>query len=238
MSVSRNWVLHNESRLIDRSTYRTPRIGRIRFKPGYYRIWRLARASAREILGFTSRYQYRLTPKLQRHYFQARQCDQSRLSLTVEFALLTSHLIPDHWSLKELLSSCSVYLNGICCTNRRLRLFCGDFVQMLINLKYYIALRWLDSWSVQKKTKVSKIFYRKLKPSPTNKSIKTVRKLPHWFFDLQYTHTDIPKYFEVDYFTLSVFLLHDQISFERWLPSRARQLNPLVINMYNWKYIT
>lgn len=238
MSVSRNWVLHNESRLIDRSTYRTPRIGRIRFKPGYYRIWRLARASAREILGFTSRYQYRLTPKLQRHYFQARQGDQSRLSLTVEFALLTSHLIPDHWSLKELLSSCSVYLNGICCTNRRLRLFCGDFVQMLINLKYYIALRWLDSWSVQKKTKVSKIFYRKLKPSPTNKSIKTVRKLPHWFFDLQYTHTDIPKYFEVDYFTLSVFLLHDQISFERWLPSRARQLNPLVINMYNWKYIT
>lgn len=238
MSVSRSWVLHNESRSICRSTYRTPRIGRIRFKPGYYRIWRLARSSAREILGFTSRYQYRLTPKLQRHYFQARSGSQDRLSLTVEFALLTSHLIPDHWSLKELLSSYSVYLNGTSCINPRLRLFCGDFLQLLINLKYYIALRWLDSWSVQKKTKVSKIFYRKLKPSPTNKAIKTVRKLPHWFFDLQYTHTDIPKYFEVDYFTLSIFLLHDYVNFERWLPSRARQLNPLAINMYNWKYIT
>ncbi len=238
LSVSRNWVLHNELRAICRSTYRTPRIGRIRFKPGYYRIWRLARASAREILGFTSRYQYSLTPKLQRHYFQARSGSQDKLSLTVEFALLTSHLIPDHWSLKELLSSHSVFLNGTSCTNPRLRLFCGDFLQLLINLKYYIALRWLDSWSVQKKTKVSKIFYRKLKPSPTNKAIKTVRKLPHWFFDLQYTHTDIPKYFEVDYFTLSVFLLHDYVSFERWLPSRASQLNPLVINMYNWKYIT
>ncbi len=238
LSVSRNWVLHNELRSICRSTYRTPRIGRIRFKPGYYRIWRLARASAREILGFTSRYQYSLTPKLQRHYFQARSGSQDKLSLTVEFALLTSHLIPDHWSLKELLCSHSVFLNGTSCVNPRLRLFCGDFLQLLINLKYYIALRWLDSWSVLKKTKVSKIFYRKLKPSPTNKAIKTVRKLPHWFFDLQYTHTDIPKYFEVDYFTLSVFLLHDYISFERWLPSRARQLNPLVINMYNWKYIT
>ena len=94
------------------------------------------------------------------------------------------------------------------------------------------------SWSTQKKGRVSKTFYRKFKPSSFNKDIKLVRRLPDWFYDLQYTYTDIPKYFEVDYFTLSIFLIHDNISQERWLPNRADQMDYNSMNMYNWKYIT
>lgn len=238
LTVTRNSHFRNYLKSFHPATRRSPRIRRIRFKPGYYRIWRLARVSAREILGFTSRYQYRLTPKLQKLYFDVRSVDQTQLSLTLEFALLTSGLVPDHWSLKELLDSSNVYLNGVICTNARFRLFCSDFVQLLINLKFYIALRWLDGWSLQRKAKVSKIFYRKLKPLGTNRNIRRIRKLPHWFFDLQYCNTDIPKYFEVDYFTLSIFLIHDNIRLERWLPTRANQFNLLMVNMYNWKYIT
>ena len=238
LSFTKDWGFRKFTESMTPAVNRTPRIRRIRFKPGYQRIWRIARTSARELLGFTSRYQYRLTPKLQQHYHQTRVADKVKLSLTVEFALLTSNFIPDHWSLKELLNSHNVFLNGISCTNPKLRLFCGDFLQLVVGLQYYAMSRWLTSWSTQKKGRVSKTFYRKFKPSTFNKNIKLVRRLPDWFYDLQYTYTDIPKYFEVDYFTLSIFLIHDNISQERWLPNRADQMDYSSTNMYNWKYIT
>ena len=238
LSFTRNWTMRRLVDSIAPPANKSPRIRRIRFKPGYNRIWRLARTSARELLGFTSRYQYRLTPKIQREYYQNRLSSNAKLSLTVEFALLTANFIPDHWSLKEILNSHNVFLNGRSCVNPKLRLFCSDFLQLVVGLQYYAMSRWLTSWSTQKKGRVSKTFYRKFKPSTFNKNIKLVRRLPDWFYDLQYTYTDIPKYFEVDYFTLSIFLIHDNISQERWLPNRADQMNYSYINMYNWKYIT
>ena len=238
LSFTKNWTVRKHSELTAPAVNKSPRIRRIRFKPGYYRIWRLARTSARELLGFTSRYQYRLTPKIQRQYYQVRAFKNVKLSLTVEFALLTCNFVPDHWSLKELLNSHNVFLNGTSCVNPKLRLFCSDFLQLVVGLQYYAMSRWLMSWSTQKKGRVSKTFYRKFKPSSFNKDIKLVRRLPDWFYDLQYTYTDIPKYFEVDYFTLSIFLIHDNISQERWLPNRADQMDYSSMNMYNWKYIT
>ena len=238
LSFTKNWTTRRLIESIAPPANKSPRIRRIRFKPGYNRIWRLARTSARELLGITSRYQYRLTPKIQREYYQNRLSPDIKLSLTVEFALLTANFIPDHWSLKEILNSHNVFLNGRSCVNPKLRLFCSDFLQLVVGLQYYAMSRWLASWSTQKKGRVSKTFYRKFKPSTFNKNIKLVRRLPDWFYDLQYTYTDIPKYFEVDYFTLSIFLIHDNISQERWLPNRADQMNYSFINMYNWKYIT
>ena len=71
------------------------KVQRVRFKPGYGRIWRQARVSIREILNMPSRYQYRLTPKLQTHYTQSRQLLNPYSSLSLDYLLMASHLIPD-----------------------------------------------------------------------------------------------------------------------------------------------
>ena len=237
------WMYHTINTFVKRGRVGpvTPRIRRIRFKPGYGRIWRTARKSIKDILNMPVRYQYRLTPKLQKRYFVARRSRLSHLSLTMGFALMTSRLIFDHHTLKELLLSSNVYLNSIVCSNSSTRLFVNDFVQLVVNLKFYVVLRWIKTWSVQRRFKASRVFYRKIKPMnyrKFNKTPKLSKNLPQWFFDLQYSQGDVPKYFEVDYFSLSIFVIHDQITSERWLPTKSNLYNPLTLNMYNWKYIT
>lgn len=243
LKFSTQWISNLQLNLLRRRIGKslTPRIRRIRFKPGYNRIWRVARTSIRDLLDLTTRYQYRLTPKLQKRYFQSRKLSTEYLSFTLGYALLSARFAHDNWILKEIVTSGNVFLNGFNCTNFHTRLFTNDFIQLIINLKFYIAARWLKNITSQKRTKVSKIFYRKLRPGvlrgPT-KTPKKSRNLPTYFFDLQYVYSDIPKCFEVDYFTLSIFVVHNQLFFEKQLPLRSTKINYRTLNMYNWKYIT
>ena len=214
------------------------RIRRIRFKPGYGRIWRAARESIREILNMPHRYQYRLTPKLQLRYFHFRKLANPLSTLKLDFALMSCHLAPDIWYASSLLDNYSVFLNGHGATNLDTRLFTGDFIQLTVSLKFYIASRWLKNWSVLKRQRVNKLFYRKFRPSGTNRRIRFVRTLPNWFFGIKFTYCDIPKYFEVDFFTLSIFLLHERTELESLLPKEPYKLDTVILNMYNWKYLT
>jgi hypothetical protein len=144
----------------------------------------------------------------------------------------------DRVSTNDLLDSGNVFLNGLSCSNGDFYLFVNDFIQLIVNIKFYIALRWMKNWFILRRNRINKIFYRKYRSSHSNRFIKTVRRLPSWFFDLQTAHTDLPKYFELDYFTLSIFVIHDELRHEKFTPSRAYLLDSQVLNMYNWKYIT
>lgn len=214
------------------------KIRRIRFKPGYGRIWRTARESIREILNMPHRYQYRLTPKLQLRYFQFRKHVSAFSTLKLDFALMSCHLSPDIWHSKSLVDSYAVFLNGQGATNLDTRLFTGDFIQLTISLKFYIASRWLKNWSILKRQRINKLFYRKFRPSGTNRRVRFVRTLPNWFFGIKFTYCDVPKYFEVDLFTLSIFLLHGRTELESFLPKEPYKLDKTILNMYNWKYLT
>ena len=219
----------------------TPRIRRIRFKPGYGRIWRAARKSIKEILNISVRYQYRLTPKLQRLYYRNRQSSQVYSSLTLGFALLAGRFAFDRKTIYDLLSSSNVFLNGNVCRNLTVQLFVNDFIQLLVNAKFYLVLRLLRAGMLARRYRLNRIFYRKVTSINYKKYYKTPkmsRNLPNVFFDLQYLHGDIPKYFEVDYFSLSMFIVQDQIDGDNWLPRQSFIHNPLTLNMYNWKYIT
>jgi len=220
------------------SNRKNVRIRRVRFKPGYGRIWRQARSSIREILNIHAKYQYRLTPKLQIRYFQARKNERKFSTFDLSFALMTTNLAPDIWSTNEFLANGYVFLNGECHSNPSTKLFINDFIQLVVNVKFYIALRWLRNWSSLKLNRITKVFYRKFRPSAFNRNVKIVRELPTWFYGLQYTYCDVPKYFEVDYFTLSVFVIHNRLELEKWMPTRADLFSYEILNMYNWKYIT
>lgn len=238
MQFAKSWSSYRLFQDIYSGIYKEPRIRRIRFKPGYGRIWRTARVSAREILGLTSRYQYRLTPKLQRRYLQLRKIRSPSYTLTLGFALMLSRLSTDEHTLHNLLSSHNVFLNGTSVSSPHIRLFVGDFIQLIVNIKFYIALRWIKNGFISRRGRVNKIFYRKFRPAPFNKNIRVVRKLPTWFFDLEYAYGSLPGFFELDYFTLSIFMIHDRFLNAKWTPMRAYMFDSKIINMYNWKYIT
>ena len=223
---------------ISRPTRKVVRVQRVRFKPGYGRIWRAARSSIREIANLPVRYQYRLTPKLHWLYMQDRKLSRLYSPASLDYLMLASHLIPDLWSLNELTHSKSLFLNGSAVQNLNLKVFVNDFIQIVVNLRFYITFKWLKVWSETRQNRVTRIFYSKYRPSGTNRNRRFARPLPSWFFDIKFAYRDIPQNVEVDFFTLSLFVLHDKQPWDQTEPVRANLYDSTSLNMYNWKYIT
>ena len=224
--------------LLSRKEPQLLKVQRVRFKPGYGRIWRLARTSIREIAGLPSRYQYRLTPKLGWLYKQERRTGKPYSSVNLDYLLMSSHLVPDLWVMNSLFDSNSIYLNGALTYNSHLKVFLNDFIQLIISLKFFITLKWLRNWSEARQNRVTRVFYSKYRPSGTDKSFRFARPLPEWFFDLRFAYRAIPQNVEVDFFTLSIFVIHDKLIADPTEPIRANLYNSTILNMYNWKYIT
>jgi hypothetical protein len=90
LSTSSNSFLKHRQRSLNSSFLSSePRITRIRFKPGYGRIWRNARRSVQEIVNVYAKYQYRLTPRIQKLYFATRRMSSPNY-LTLEYALMAT----------------------------------------------------------------------------------------------------------------------------------------------------
>jgi hypothetical protein len=63
--------------------------------------------------------------------------------LKLRSVLLNMRLVFDLNSSSHLLHSESVYVNGVTTANSNLPLFLGDFIQLIVTLRYYITYRWL-----------------------------------------------------------------------------------------------
>ena len=214
------------------------RVGRIRFKPGYGRIWRSARLEIQPLISVYAKYQYRLTTRLQTYFFSHRHTTSKKIHMVLEDSLIMATFTTDRWVTREFLNSNLVFLNGISCVNPRTVLFMGDLVQMLVNLKFYIARRWIDYWTSLRLNRIQKIFHRKNKPLGFDRTIYKVRELPEWFYTVRFTYSEVPKIFELDFFTLSFFVVHDRLSNETAFQKRLLRFPNHIVNMYNWKYIT
>ena len=229
---------YKNTRVFSKNRYQPIKIQRVRFKPGYGRIWRKGRSSIREIVNIPVRYQYRLTPKVHWLYLQDRKYVKSHTPPTLDYLLLASYLIPDFWSLNEIMNAKLLYLNGSVVQNANLKVFVNDFIQITVSLHFYITLKWLRVWSETRQNRVNRVFYSKYRPSGTNRNYKFARPLPSWFFDLKLAYRSIPQIVEVDFFTLSLFVLYDKQPWDQTDPVRANLYDSTSLNMYNWKYIT
>ena len=213
-------------------------VRRIKFKPGYSRLWRESRSDIQEILEMKIRYQNRLTLRLHQLYRQQGINLLTRSTVTVFFSLLGSQISTDMWSTLELLKNELIYVNGQVCTNLFLHLFVHDLIQVVINLKFYFVTRFLQNRAFLTSSRINKIFYRKYRMRKSTLTPRVQKTLPCTFLHLQGAYIDVLPYLEVDYFTLSSFVILDQRIVKTWLPIRAYVLDLNIINMYNWKYIT
>lgn len=220
------------------TNFRTSRIPRIRFKPGYSRQWRFFRSDVKHFLSIKTRYQYRLTTLIQRLFHSNRKANDWDMQTKITPFLVQSRLVPDFWSASELVKSSSVFVNGYMCTNTFLNVCFSDFVQLIISIKYYIVNKWLINWSLRNSTRILQLNRKFAQKRRTDGLGQKPKPLPNWIFRIRYSNYDVPRYVEVDFFTLSVFVVRNTNSLANVTSVASHDTQFKIFNMYNWKYIT
>lgn len=64
------------------------------------------------------------------------------------------------------------------------------------------------------------------------------RYTPNWIHNVRYDMSDVKNYLEVDYFTLSVFVIYEPFILNHQFINDLPQTRPNIFKLYNWKYIT
>lgn len=224
----------------DQETYTELHIPRVKFKPGYMRLWRHFRLAFAESVNFKYIYQQQLTRYISRfsrkthqHYFQF-------FENKVTAMFIYSRLVPDEPTFNTFMSSKLLYLNHVVLTTTSTYIYPTDFLQVIISNWYYIFLRWLLSCLHLRYKKFSNLVFRK-SATTRYKSIKRTKQksfyTPNWIYLVKYDYTIIKSFFEVDFFTLSCYCLYDPFRFSHYSPKDFKVLRAPILRLYNWKYI-
>lgn len=213
-------------------------IRRIKFKPGYMSQWRDARSVLKVSLNLKMRYQYRLTRYLSKYNKFIKFKTFLVLEMQLLNILIKTRFIVDNNIAELFVTHGLIYVNGFICNNIYFQLFVNDFIQLIINAKYYILHKWFLNWSLKKKNRLRKIIRKKSAMTKSTEEKQRSRRLPKWILFSKNTLDDVSKYLEVDYYTLSAFILYEPFMWSDLNYYNILNTRYSVINLYNWKYIT
>ena len=225
----------------DLYTYNEVRIPRIRFKPGYQRIWRNVRSALKTALNVKFQYQHQLTKYLVKFYHLSNQYLLSYSESTLDKVLMYSQLLPDLSTVNLFTNNSFVYLNGKVVSCVSYIVIKNDFIQLVVSVWYYIISKWFLNWTNLRVKKFKRLVYKKNKPLQYKIMKKKKTKsyyTPHWIDQMRYDNTDIKPYLEVDFFTLSTFVLSDIYLQYYHKIDDMPDLRNTTYMLYNWKYIT
>lgn len=243
--ISRDEILYNQNfayRGVDLSFKRSEvKIPRVRFRPGYQRMWRNARNALKESMGLKFVYQQQLTRCLVRFYKNSNKYSFSRSEMSANRIIMYSRLLPDNPTVNIFINQKLIYLNGALLHTQQRILIPNDLVQLIVSVWYYIAYRWISNWTLKRHKKFKKLVYRKgLAGKHKIMKLKKQRSYytPNWIYLARYDISDIKTFLEVDYFTLSAFVLYEPFTTNYYTPDESPDFRPNIYRMYNWKYIT
>ena len=217
------------------------KIPRVRFKPGYQRIWRQVRSALKTALNVKFQYQKQLTKYLVKFYHLSNQYLLSYSESTLDKVILYSHLLPDMSTIQLFQKESFIYLNGVTTLSTTNIVIKNDVIQLVVSLWYYIINKWFTNWTQLRIKKFKRLVYRKNKPLQyrvmKNKK-QTSYYTPNWITQTRYDNNDIKPYLEVDFFTLSSIILTDTYTQHYHKPDDLPDLRNSTYLLYNWKYIT
>lgn len=217
------------------------RLPRVKFKPGYQRIWRHAREALKESLGLRFVYQQQLTRHLAKFFIKHKGLsflNENKISLAN--ALIYTHFFPDLWTMKSYMQLNVVFLNGRLADSLETLLIVNDFMQVTVSLWFYLMNRWVTNWSSKRHERYRRLMFLKSK-AYKYKLVKTRKRkshhYPNWIFNYKLNVLGIKQYFEVDFLTLSAFVVFDPNYnfYENWREDLEPRVN--IYRMYNWKYV-
>ena len=217
------------------------KIPRVRFKPGYRRLWRQSRSALKEALRVKFTYQKRLTQYITRFFKASNYYAFSASEMSIDKTIVYTRLLPDMLTLEIFLEQRLVYLNGFHVTNKHLIIYENDLIQLIVSKWYYAAYRWISNWTLQRVKKYKRLMYRKGLSSKYKLMKQRKQKsfyVPHWIYLTRHDLADIKPYLEVDYLTLSAVLIYNPYILDYHTPTEIAEYRPNVHRLYNWKYIT
>ena len=217
------------------------RIPRIRFNPGYQRLWRQARTALQESLKLRFIYQKKLSRYIVRFFKQTNSYTFSRSEMSLEKTLMYSRLLPDLPTVNVFIQQNLVYLNGLPAVTNKSSVFQNDLLQLIVSKWYYLAYRWIANWTLKRHKKFKRLVYRKgLAGKHRVMKLRKQRSYytPHWIYLARYDISDIKPYLEVDYMTLSVCVIYNPYLLYYYSPDDTPDLRSTIYRLYNWKYIT
>lgn len=239
-SSKKKFLLERFSTKLAKSKYKPQlHIHVIRFKPGYMRYWRNARRDLQIKTRTFFRYQHQLTNYL--ILVKRLSKIQNILSneLKIKNFLMRTRFVLDLKTAEIFIDSRLVFINSICCLKYDFQLFANDFLQLIVTYKYYVAFRWMLNHNLKVKMKLKKFTSRyKRKKKERNPDKKYRNNLPLWLSPHLNLRLDIIKYIELDFFTLSAFVIYDPLLLSDINIYTQTIERPHIYNMYNWKYIT
>lgn len=217
-------------------------IKQIKFKPGYMRIWRTARSVLANLINLHHKYQYRITRYLFKFNYLVRLPIYMFQEFQLQTILLSSQMLLSKELVVSFIKNGNIFVNGFINLNPEFQLYLSDFVQCLVHIKYYITFRILFNYSYHFRLKFKQKIKRKLnarnRDFDPNIPKMSSHYLPSWIKFYKHEIQDIPPHLEVDYLTLSIFIIIDPLHFQLLPSLDMLNFRYGITNMYNWKYIT
>jgi hypothetical protein len=159
----------------------------------------------------------------------------------VVWILLKSRLIYHKSTLEQLQKFNAIYINNSLISNNtflKLNLNFFDTLQIIVCAKIYIFLMWDKFVYIYKYRRF--LFYvykwrvRRFRPYPKDSSYR----IPNWVLNIRFFQSSIPFFFEVDYITLTVILLHFKYHDFDYFVSTLLTISPIgAVRNHNWKAI-
>ena len=239
-SMFDNWTYYYNQSLYFKKNYNDEsdfNIKRVRFKPGYMTIWRDVRKVLKDSLSLNFKYQHKLTNFLTKYNKFINFKTYLFLEMKLINVLMKSKLINDNNISNIFLKNNLIYVNGMISNNPNLQIFIGDFIQIIIHLKYYILIKWFLNLNIKKKNKIKNIFRKKNPSSLYSDEKKKSYNIPKWILFNKNLFEDCPSYLESDFFTLSTFIIYEPFMWSDINPYNILDQKFSIINLYNWKYI-
>jgi hypothetical protein len=212
------------------------KISRIKFKPGYMNYWRNARTELKKVFNLKFTYQRNLTKfllKFNKHM-------SNLTGLTQELSLINLLTESKFFMYKSyalaFIKNQFVSVNGWVVTQNNFQLYKNDFIQISIHMKYYIFYKHFINLLIKNKQYVKKVVYFKNRFITTNKQRSST--YPKKLLSQFYTENDIPKYLELDFMSLSFYILYEPFLLTDFSVEQHWQNRFSSLRLYNWKYIT
>lgn len=230
--------LRGSTYLFKRSEVRIPRV---RFKPGYQRIWRHSRSALKEVLGLKFKYQKKLSRYLVRFFKKSNYYAFSSSEMTIEKVTIYTRLIPDTSTLVTFWNEKLIYINGGMVKSLKMLVYENDLIHLIVSKWYYVAYRWITNWVLKRIKRYKRLTYRK-GLAGKYKLMKQRKQrsfhVPSWIHLTRYDIADIKPYLEVDYLTLSAIVVYNPYIITYNAPFESVDYRPTIHKLYNWKYIT
>lgn len=156
-----------------------------------------------------------------------------RISNFLFFILIQSHFFFFLNDINFFIKNKFIFINDKIITNKFFEVGVNDCIKLVNFNSYFDYLSNIYKFFEKKK---SKIKYKQWKTFKTNKlNITAKRWLPNFLDKFLFYRLDIPKYLEVDFFTLTIIYIYNDKNILYKNKIFLKFISFYLIKMYNWK---